>query len=251
VAPPIGAGARPRFLLALAVWIVLAVYAVRPEPFTPGTILFVRSGALQARASFLQQSAFRAPGIISASDVQYPLETTADGIIVLRVSLSARGEIANIIALTDIPPLTGAAESSLRTWKFIPASANGTTEASQILAAFVFRHAVKMSNPPAFIPVIVSGEQAGYIPAGIASATYADYPTSTIAAGATVVEVTAKADGIISNVRVVRGMSGGFVPLAVKAARQWQFQPAMLNGSPVVSKVAIAFVFSSRALNPF
>jgi hypothetical protein len=127
----------------------------------------------------------------------------------------------------------------------------GMTEASWMLVAFVFRHAVKAWNPPVFDPVFASKEQAGYMPAGIFTATYADYPTSTIAAGVTVVEVTIKADGIISTVKVVREMSGGFVPLAVKAARQWEFEPAMLNGTPVVSKVAIAFVFSSRALNPF
>jgi hypothetical protein len=189
--------------------------------------------------------------VISASDVQYPLDTTAEGIVVLDVLLSARGKIASINKLADIPPLTNAAESSLSAWRFMPATGEGAADASQFLVAFVFRHAIAGRNPPAFSPIFPPGQATGYIPPGIMSAAYAEYPSSTIAAGAIVVEETIRADGGIKNVRVVRGMSGGFAPLASKAASQWGFEPAMLNGSPVASKVAIAFVFSSRALNPF
>ena len=44
-----------------------------------------------------------------------------------------------------------------------------------------------------------------------------------IAAGATVVQVTVKADGVITNVKVVCAMREGFVPLAVTAARVGNF----------------------------
>ena len=120
-----------------------------------------------------------------------------------------------------------------------------------MLVAFVFRHAVKEWNPPNFNPVFAPREQSGYMPPGIYSATYADYPASTIAASTTVVQLTVKSDGIISNVQAVRSVRGGFLSMAEKAAKSWQFEPAMLKGSPVTSKIAIAFVFSSRALNPF
>jgi len=49
----------------------------------------------------------------------------------------------------------------------------------------------------------------------------------------------------------VREVAGGFAPLAMNAAKEWEFQSAMLDGKPVPSSVAIAFVFSSRSLNPF
>lgn len=238
------------FFVTLGLLFVAPPYASRLGPVTRNTALTAPRSQQQG-VSARQQKGFNPAGVISASDVQYPLDTTADGVIVFNVSLDASGTITNINPLTDIPPLTNVAESSLQSWKFMPASSGGRTEPSQMLVAFVFRHAVKTWNPPSFNPVFAPKEQAGYIPPGIFSAKYAEYPSSTIAAGATVVQVNIKADGIISNVKVVRAMRGGFAPLAVKAARSWAFEPAMLNGTPVMSKVAIAFVFSSRALNPF
>jgi len=69
--------------------------------------------------------------------------------------------------------------------------------------------------------------------------------------GAVVVQARVKPDGLTGEVSVVRKLSGGFGPLAIDAAKHWKFQPASREGKPVPSNVAIAFVFSSRALNPF
>ena len=198
-----------------------------------------------------QATTFKAPEVASAADVVYPFQTTADGIVVFNVSVGRDGGVQGIQTLSDIPPLTAAAQSSLQSWKFKPALLNGTRETSQMLVAFVFRHAIKAWNSPPFNPVFPSLERDAYTPAGIYSVAYCDYPTSTIAAGATVVQVAVRPDNTLGDVQVVKPLSGGFVPLAVAAAKQWQFQAAVLNGTPVPSKVAIAFVFSSRAMNPF
>ena len=242
---------RAKFLAAAAVWLALGAIVLRPEPLAPNTLPVVGGAARQGLASIPPQNAFKPAGVTFASDAQYPLNTNAEGIVVFNVLLNPRGKISSVNPLTDIPPLTNAAESSLSGWKFTPASAGGAAVASQLLVAFVFRHAIAGRNPPAFSPVTAPSPVNGYTPPGIVSAAYADYPSSTIAAGSIVVELTVQSDGGIKNAGVVRGLSGGFAPLALTAARQWGFQPATLNGSPVTSKVDIAFVFSSRALNPF
>jgi TonB family protein len=199
----------------------------------------------------VQQEAFQPPAVLSASDAHYPLQTAADGIVVFNVSLNARGDVTAIDLLNDVPPLTGSAQSSLRSWKFTPASLNGVPESSQMLIAFVFRPAVKVWSPPLFTPVFPPKEQAGYIPPGIFTASYADYPAAPFAAGDAVVQVSVQAGGQMGSVKVLRSASGGFARLAVEAARKWEFQPAVLDGTPVTSNVAIAFVFSSRAPRPF
>ena len=236
---------------ALGLWV-----AARPQVPQSGPAM--QNGPSPALVAKPQQSnstrqarKFVPSAVISAADTRYPLQTTAGGIVVFDVSLDSRGNPTNIIPLTDIPPLTNAALASLRTWKFAPAWSDRVPRASQMIVAFVFRHAVMDGSPPALSPVFAPKEQAGYMPPGIFSTSYAGYPSNTIAAGAAVVQATIKADGIIRAVNVVRPMKGGFVPLALKAVMDWQFQPAMLNGTPVASNVAIAFVFSSRALNPF
>lgn len=193
--------------------------------------------------------------LLSAADVQFPFQTTADATVVFSVSVSAGGAPGKIAVLQDVPPFTAVAEESLKTWKFSPASFNGRPEDSEVLVAFVFRHAVYVANPPLFTPIIPAKESAesprGFVPAGILSMAYAGYPASTIAAGAVIVQANIKAGGSTGGISIVRDLAGGFGPLAVDAAKHWKFQPASREGRPVPSKVAIAFVFSSRSLNPF
>jgi len=193
--------------------------------------------------------------VVSAADAQFPFQTTADGVVVFSVSVSAGGGVRKISALNDVPPFTEAAEQSLRAWRFAPAAQNGRPEDSEMLVAFVFRHAVYIASEPPFTPVIPARDSAdargGFVPPGILSMNYAGYPASTIAMGAVVTQASVKPDGSIGAVSVIRDLEGGFGPLASKATKHWHFQAAMRNERPVPSKVAIAFVFSSRSLNPF
>jgi len=192
---------------------------------------------------------------ISGADLQFPLQTTADGVVVFSVSLGAGDEIKGISVLKDVPPFTAVAQHSLHNWKFAPASLNDRTEDSEMLAAFVFRHAVSIANPPPFTPIFPAKESGetrrGFVPPGILSIVYAGYPPSTIAMGAVVVQADVKPDGSTGDVSVVRDLEGGFVPLAIKTVKHWKFQAALRDGRPVPSKVAVAFIFSSRSLNPF
>jgi len=215
--------------------------------------------AAQAAAQGAQQSAetnFLPAEVISAADVGYPLQSVADDIVVFDVALNDRGEITGATLLHSVPSLTEPAQESLRSWKFKPASLGDKPVSSDMIVAFAFRHAVKIWNPPPFVsifPMSDSGADAtsGFFPPGILSVAYSDYPASTIAMGATVLQLNVTSDGTPGDVQVVRDLGSNFAALTAKAARAWEFQPALFNGKPVASKVAIAFVFSSRALNPF
>jgi hypothetical protein len=192
---------------------------------------------------------------VTAADTQYPFQTSAEGIVVFDVSVGERGELKKISALVDVPPFTVAAEQSLKSWKFAPATQNGRAEDSEMLVAFAFRHAVYLANPPALNGVFPTkgseGGRSDFIAPAILYATYAGYPTSTVAYGAVVVQASVKADGSTGEVSILRDLPGGFAPMAIEAAKQWRFQSALRDGQGVPSKVAIAFVYSSRALNPF
>jgi outer membrane biosynthesis protein TonB len=201
------------------------------------------------------RSFYKPARVVSAADVNFPFQTPADGIVVFDVALDAQGAIKNISVLQDVPPFTAPAKQSLQNWKFAPASANGRPEDAEMPVAFVFRHAVYIANEPPFTPIIPKKEsddtRRGSVPPGILSVSYAGYPANTIAMGAVVIQATVKPDGSTDKVSVVRNLPGGFVPLAIDAAKHWKFQPALRDGKPVPANVAIAFVFSSRALNPF
>jgi hypothetical protein len=198
---------------------------------------------------------YKPANAVAAADAQYPLQTAADAIVVFDVSIGARGEVKKTSVLVDVPPFTATAEQSLRNWKFAPATQNGQAEDSEMLVAFVFRHAVYVANPPAFSPIYPAKESEGgrsdFIAPAILYASYAGYPASTVAQGTVVVQANVNAGGSTGDVSVLRDLPGGFAPLAMDAAKHWRFQSALRDGRAVPSKVAIAFVFSSRAMNPF
>jgi hypothetical protein len=221
----------------------------------PLRILAAGPQAPGQNAPSASRNPYQPAAVLSAADVPFPFETTADGVVAFSVPLGAGGEVGKISVLQDLPPFTAAAEDSLKHWKFSPASMNNSPEDSQMLVAFVFRHAVYIANPPPFTPIVPAKESAdarrGFVPPGILSVAYAGYPASTIAFGAVVVQANVRADGSTGGVSIIRDLQGGFGPLAINAAKHWRFQPAMRDGRAVPSKVTIAFVFSSRSLNPF
>jgi TonB family protein len=209
------------------------------------------SAAPQASSAAQEQpEKFRPPQAVSVVNAQYPMQTNTGDIVVLDVSLDSQGAVEAVRPLRGVPPLTSAAASALHGWKFRPALEDGSPTASILTAVFVFRPPVSIWEPAPFRPVLHIAQQAGYVPPGILSAVWAQYPVRSVASGSVVVEVAVDAAGKVAGVQVLRPIEG-FTPLAVKAARQWRFRPATLDGNPVPSKVAIAFVFANPVLNPF
>lgn len=213
----------------------------------------VLAAALFAAAELICSAALGSPQVSlkpaevsSAADTRYPVGSIADGVVVLDVALTQRGQISGIDAVRDVASLTSAATSSVESWKFKPASQDGLVQASAMTVAFVFRPPVNMWKPPSFAPAISSPGSItpAYTPAGIVSVGYAEHPVNSVAAGAVVVEVTVDDNGKVERMKVIRSMRG-FTQSALRAAKQWQFQPATVKDKPVVSNVAIAFVFAT------
>jgi protein TonB len=71
-------------------------------------------------------------------------------------------------------------------------------------------------------------------------------PSSTIrvrAEGTVVVEVTIDTRGNVSDVRIVKPVFPSYDAAALRAAKQWKFQPATINGEPVESRMTLQFAF--------
>jgi TonB family protein len=189
--------------------------------------------------------------LVSATDTQYPIQSIAHGIVVLDLRVDSTGKVTGIEVLRDIPSLTSVAELSARSWEFRPATYSGTPVASNIVAAFAFRPPTILWIPPPFAPVTPrpSSVDLAYRPPGILSVGYADYPVDSVAAGSVVVQVTVSENGKPWRVAVIRDLAG-FTERAVKAGKQWRFQPAESDRKLTQAQVAISFVFSRPQLNP-
>jgi TonB family protein len=201
----------------------------------------------------LAQQPYTPAEVASTGDAYIPYHVIFDGLLVLDVSLDEDGHTHRIDALRDPGSMLDAAKTSVRGWKFHAASRNGKPESSRIAVSYVYRppnNGVAAAVPPKdFSPVIPtdaseSGEPNGYVPAGIVSFAYPDYPINSAASGSVVVQLTVDESGEVKNVDFLHGMAN-FNNLVSDALKKWRFQAATFKGTPTTSKTVIAFIFQA------
>lgn len=222
-----------------------------------GRVLFVALFSFILLPSAFAQKTYEPPEAISAGDAYIPYQFVEDGLFVLDITLSHEGTIEQIDALRNPGSMIGAAKTSVSSWKFRAASEGGKTTSSRLTAVFVYRppnHGNAGAVPPKkFAPVIPprqsNQQQKGdYIPVGILSFEYPEYPIKSVAWGSAVVQVTVNDSGKIGEVEFLHRMAG-FDGAVRQALGKWQFQPASINGTPVAAKVVIAFIFQIPSSN--
>jgi len=198
---------------------------------------------LAGAAILLAQSPYRPAAVVSAGDLQPPANSIASGIAVLDLSLDATGTLSSVTIVRDLPPLTAAAQSAVASWKFRPSAPGSDAQPSDLLVAFVLPPNVSFPTYPKFAPLLPKARsRSHYVPPGVASVTYAQYPVNSVVSGSVVVQVTVGPDGNPRQWQVVRALDP-CTPFALDAAKKWRFRPAILNGQPVASNVAIDFLF--------
>lgn len=201
------------------------------------------------------QKTFRPPEIITAGDVQSPINSVANGIVILDLSLDSGGQIINIDVPRPIVPFASIARSAVRTWKFKPASLGDAPCPSVLRVAFAFRPNSFYVTPPVFAPLVEpegdsSDKPAGYTPPGIMAVAYPGYPINAATVGAVVVQVALDAEGKVSDVAAIRPFNP-FTRFALEVAKRWRFSPATLDSAPLPAKLVIVFVFSAPISNDF
>jgi outer membrane biosynthesis protein TonB len=195
----------------------------------------------------LAQATVKPAEVTSAPDITYPINSVADGVVVLDVSLDDTGATSGVNVVRDIPSLTSTATSSIPAWKFSPAVIIGKPVPWVMRIAVVFRPRSYFAAGPAFTPVLSNGNPdrarpSGFLPPGITSAMYPQYPVNAIVPATVVIQVTIGKTGAIERTKLVRDVPP-FSQFALDALNGWRFQPATLEGKPVLSALAIAFVF--------
>lgn len=197
------------------------------------------------------QRSYTPPKVTSAGDAYIPYQFVEDGLFVLDLSISDQGKIQRIDALRNPGSMVGAAETSVATWKFRAASEGAKATCSRLTAVFVYRppnYGSAGAVPPKhFSPVIPPDrsdreQKSDYIPVGILSFDYPEYPIKSVAWGSVVVQVTVSDSADVTDVEFLHTMAG-FDGLVRQALTKWRFQPATIDGTPVTAKIVIAFVF--------
>jgi hypothetical protein len=176
-------------------------------------------------------------------------------LFVLDVGLSDEADIRRIEKLSEILDLCLALQkTAVHNLKFQPASEGSKPRASRLSVAFVYRPA----NYPTFgavppkdftsvIPPAQSDDHSeDYVPVGILSFAYSDYPVNSVVWGSVLLQATLDSAGDVKNVNVLHGMAN-FNSFALGALKNWRLRAAALRGRPVTSKIVVAFIFQPPA----
>jgi TonB family protein len=190
---------------------------------------------------------YHAAGLAMAGDIAYPLNSQAPGFVTLDVRLDASGAVQNVTVVRDVPPLTAAAQSAVKTWQFTPATLDGQSVPGVLRVNIAFNpyNPSGVGLPGESLQPATGGASGDFQPAQVLKTTYATYPPNTVASGTVVVLVHVGSDGKAHGAGVVRGKVGVLAGAATKAAKSWTFTPATYKGQPVGSDVAVSFVFAS------
>lgn len=187
------------------------------------------------------------PDVLSASNIQYPVNTQATGAVSLLLSLDNNAQIQNMQALRDLPPLTSAVQDSVQLWTFKPALRKGNPVPSEIPLTVIFN----VFNPAGgaeyqslvLAPAQPSDADASqFTPPQITLASFAKYPAASTAQGTVVLDVTIGRGAQAKQIRVINDVPT-LTPQAMNAVKTWKFNAATFKGQPIASQIIIAFVF--------
>jgi outer membrane biosynthesis protein TonB len=216
---------------------------MRKLPLFPGLLAVLLVSCAVASSA---QTTFKPAEVTSASEILYPIQSIADGIVVIDVSLDTKGVIDGLNVVRDIPSLTSAA-TSIPSWRFSPASFQGYPVPSVLRIAVVFRPRSYLAAGPAFTPVVSEGSpndgrHSGGLP-GITAAVYPQYPVNAVMPGTVVIQVTVGKSGAMEHTKLVRDVPP-FSQFGLNALNGWRFQAPTVGGKPLRSNLTIAFVFA-------
>jgi TonB family protein len=194
---------------------------------------------------------FISPNIISASAIQYPVNTLAAGAVSLLLNLDSSARMRNVQVLRDFPPLTNLVQNAVQDWTFTPATLNGHSVPSEISVTVIFNifnpagggsYQSLVLAPPQSIPPDASQ----FVPPQINMASFANYPANSVSQGTVVLNATVDKTGNPAKIGVIRGIPT-LTEQAILAVKKWRFSAATIQRKPTAAQMVIAFVFQRNA----
>ena len=216
-------------------------------------LLFLVAGVLRAQQPAQDKTpAFEPIQVRHIVEPTYPVDSIANGVVILKVVVTAAGAVYSVDVLHGIASLTEEAVKTVRKWDFEPAKLNGKRVENSTIVAFAFCNSM---GSPIAKAAESKAEGAWYEPIEVVSANSALYPINSVAVAsplnsATVVlRVKVDEKGDVSHIDVLRGVETLTEP-AEEMVRKWKFQPARLDGEAVASTLAASFTFQPPSYVP-
>lgn len=168
------------------------------------------------------------------------LMTTTAGMVLLELTVSDRGAVTSTKIVKDVAPFGELTKKSIASWRFEPARNNRVATDSRVLVIGLYRPpAVLFPMPDVPKAPAPSGDDAFPFPTELV---VPPYPPNRIGAATVLVVLDIDERGNVTSASSL-GPETGFDDSAVSTARQWKFQPAMEEGTPVHSQAYMIVAF--------
>ena len=245
--PQIESNPHMKVLSAIAIGVVGLALAARPGASQS------RGGAPQPQpAQQAVEAGFVPPQLVSAWPIEYPIRSTAAGVVVLEVLIDDNGKVADVIARRDIPSLTEAAVPAVKHWEYKAAMRDGEPVWSRATVAVMFNPAIAASPvvlSPLTSEVVAPRHRYPPDPPDIVSAIPAIYPFGYTGIDLSVVlSLDIAGDGNASSVKVIHGEKP-LTDTAESAVKKWQFRAAHDSGKVISATMTVAFVYRVPVTN--
>jgi TonB family protein len=219
--------------------------------------LFCTLLVLSGHSQTARTRIFRSAEVVSASGVQIPFNSVANGIVELYLTIDDTGKLSGVRVARPLASVTEEAVRAVKSWTFAPATMQGKPVTSQLTVCVVFCP-LAYSTPD--LPLTPIDAESQHTVAGVAAlpsispeVTEARYPpdgNSRVIGGTVVLRVLVGADGQPGLVRVVKD-----APTMTENARiaiaGWKFSPAQLDGKPAISGFVVAFAFRNPIVTTY
>jgi Gram-negative bacterial TonB protein C-terminal len=213
-------------------------------------LLLVCIGFAATRTEVSAGSHFVPPDITAASDVPYPIDNVASGLVSIAVNLTAGGQVQNVQAVRDIPGLTAVVSNAVNTWTFSPGKLDGNAVPSTINVQVLFNPGTVQNQNLQLSPgaLVTPPIPPGYMPPQMSQVSYAVYPPNSVATGAVVLDLLINKYSEVKKVTPIR-LVPSLTEAAIAAVKTWTVNPATLNEKKLDAKLVVAFVFRSPTIS--
>ena len=222
---------------------------MQSKPIAPAALLLGIALFCAPRAGIAARDRFVPPDITSASEIPFPVEVLASGLVTLALNISVTGQPPDVQVLRDIPGLTSLTSSIVKGWTYTPGKLDGNPVPSTITVEVVFNPGDSLNQSLKIAPVAPTPPPLppGYLPPEVAVGSFALYQPNSVGVGAVVLDVTIDKYGAVKKTDVIRDVPS-LTPEAIAAVKRWTINPATFNGKAIISKLVVAFVFRSPTM---
>ena len=222
---------------------------MQAKPIAPAALLLSIALFCAPQASISARDRFVPPDITSASEIPFPVEVVASGLVTLALNISVTRQPPDVRVLPDIPGLTSLTSSIVKGWSYTPGKLDGNPTPSTITVEVVFNPGDSLNQSMKIPPVAPTPPPfpAGYLPPEVSVGSFALYQPNSVGVGAVVLDVTIDKYGAVKKTDVIRDVPS-LTPEAIAAVKRWTINPATFNGKAIVSKLVVAFVFRSPTI---